>query len=179
MSVIIAGHFETQPQIEAAIASLEQAGFPAEAIAWFYVNPPGQHDAYPIGGDHDKSPGAENTGAGAAAGVAAGATAGVAAIPVLGPAGPLVGAYIGSLIGSLASTREEGDAPQPDEAPQEHRAGLMLAVAVDDAKAQLAVDVLERAGASDIEIAEGTIKDGDWTDFDPLVPPRLLKRGSK
>jgi hypothetical protein len=55
----------------------------------------------------------------------------------------------------------------------------MLAVAVDDTNAQLAVNALERAGALDIEIAEGTIKDGDWIDFNPLVPPRMIKRGPK
>jgi hypothetical protein len=177
MSTIIAGHFETQPQVEEALAALERAGFPAERIAWFYVNPPGQHDAYPLGGDHDKSPGAEETDKGVATGIAAGATAGVAALPVLGPVGPLLGAYVGSLVGSLAATKEENETAGQESVPPEHRPGLMLAVAVDGPEQQRAVDVLERAGGSDIEIAEGTIKDGDWIDFDPLAPPRLIRRG--
>jgi hypothetical protein len=174
MSTIIAGHFETQPQVEEAIAELERAGFPADRIAWFYVNPPGQHDAYPLGGDFDKSPGAEETGKGVTAGIAAGATAGIAAVPVLGPAGPLLGAYVGSLVGSLASTKESDEmAPQE---PHEHPPGLMVAVAVDESGQQRAIDMFERAGASYIETAEGTIRDGDWIDFDPLARPQLVKR---
>jgi phage tail tape-measure protein len=172
MSTIIAGHFETQPQIAEAMAGLKNAGFPAERVAWFYVNPPGQHDAHPLGGDYDKSPGAEDTGKGVTTGIAAGATAGIAAVPVLGPAGPLLGAYVGSLVGTLASTKD-GDEMAPQE-PHEHPPGLMLAVAVDGQEQQRAIDMLRRAGGSGIEIADGTIRDGNWVDFDPLATPRLV-----
>ncbi|HEV7616693.1 MAG TPA: hypothetical protein VGO51_01160 [Burkholderiaceae bacterium] len=176
MSTIIAGRFELQPQAEAAISELRRAGFTSEQIAYFYVNPPGQHDVYPLGGDHDKSPGAEETDKGVAAGIAAGAAAGLATVPVLGPAGPLVGAYVGALAGSLAATKEPDEMGEKDDAPPERKAGLMVAVAADDSGRQrLAIEVLHSMGASDIERAHGTIQNGDWIDFDPVAPPKLIK----
>jgi hypothetical protein len=176
MSTIIAGRFELQPQAEAAIGALRRAGFPPEQIAYFYVNPPGQHDVYPLGGDHDKSPGAEETGKGVAAGIVAGAAAGLATVPVLGPAGPLVGAYVGALAGTLATTKEPDEMGEKDDAPPERKAGMRVAVAADDsARQRLAIEVLHSMGASDIERAHGTIQNGDWIDFDPVAPPKLIK----
>src|SRR5690606_30633390 len=132
----------------------------------FYVNPPGQHDMHPLGGDEDKSEGAEKTPRGAAAGTAAGAAAGLAAAPVLGPAGPLTGAYVGSLVGSLSQMEKTGEAaedPDSEDKPKEHRAGMMVAVAVEDVEAERrAIDALVSVGATDTEIAEGTIENGDW-----------------
>jgi hypothetical protein len=172
--MIIAGHLETQPQVEQAIGELLRAGFPADQIASFYVNPPGQHDTYPIGGDFEKSPGAEDTDKGAAAGVATGAAAGFAAAPVIGPLGPLVGGYVGALVGGLAETKDSDEGPSADR-PHEHRSGLMIAVAADDdSLRQRAIDLLLSLGASDIEQAEGTIENSDWVDFNPVAPPRLI-----
>jgi hypothetical protein len=175
MSKIIAGRFETQPQVEQAIAELQRAGLPLDQVASFYVNPPGQHDAFPIGGDTAISPGAEDTPKGAAAGVVAGAAAGLAAAPVIGPVGPLVGAYVGSMIGGLAQTKEGDETESPDR-PHEHRAGLYVAVAAEDDELRgRMIDALDRLGAMDIEIAEGTIENGDWVDFNPVTPPHLIK----
>jgi hypothetical protein len=36
------------------------------------------------------------------------------------------------------------------------------------------VDTLRRLGAHDIERAEGTWRDGDWVDFNPLAPAQLI-----
>ena len=165
MSIIIAGRFEQQPQVATAIAALENAGVPRDHIASFYVNPPGQHDRYPIGGDYEKSPGAEQTDKGAATGVVAGAAAGLAAAPLVGPAGPAVGAYVGALIGGMNKTEDENR-------PHEHREGMRVAVALDDTlPEQRVLDILSAEGATDLERVEGTIKDGDWVDFNPVEPP--------
>jgi phage tail tape-measure protein len=178
MSTIIAGHLQTQPQIEEAIGELTRAGFASHQIASFYVNPPGRHGAYSIGGDFDKSPGAENTGKGTAAGVAAGAAAGLAAAPVIGPLGPLVGAHLGGLVGGLSQTRDSDESSDADR-PHEHREGMMIAVAIgDESLRDRAVDVLRALGAFDIEVAEGTIANGDWVDFNPLMPPRFIPGSS-
>jgi hypothetical protein len=177
MSTIIAGRFQQQSEIDAAVEELQRAGFSLEKISSFYVNPPGQHDAYPIGGDVEKSPGAEETDKGATKGVITGAAAGLAAVPVVGPVGPLVGAYIGSLVGSLSELKDpatEGKSGEAEETPPEHRAGLRVAVAADDA-APLAIEVLWSLDAYDIERAEGTIENGDWVDFNPVAPPNLIK----
>lgn len=175
MSTIIAGRFETQPQVEQTVAELQRAGFTTDHIASFYVNPPGQHDAYPIGGDTAISAGAEDTTKGAAAGVAGGAAAGLAAAPAIGPVGPLVGAYVGSMIGGLSQTKE-GEDTEAANKPHEHRAGMYVAVAIDDeAHQRRASELLDKQGACDIEIAEGKIENGDWVDFNPVAPPRLIK----
>ncbi len=88
MAHIIAGYLQQQEQVQEAINQLIGAGFAKKKISAFYVNPAGQHDLYPIGGDQDKSPGAQ--------------------------------------------------------------------------------------GAEQIERAEGTISDGNWSDFNPLTPPVLV-----
>jgi predicted dinucleotide-binding enzyme len=52
---------------------------------------------------------------------------------------------------------------------------MMVAVAADDEAAQRrVVEILRALGAYDIEIAQGTIANGDWVDFDPLLPPRFI-----
>lgn len=178
MSTIIAGHVETQTQLQEVVSELQRAGFSPEQIASFYVNPPGQHDRYPIGGDFEKSPGAEDTDKGAAAGVAVGAAAGLAAMPVIGPLGPLVGGYVGGLVGSLYETKDADQDTPPNAPPHEHRSGLMVAVAADDEAARKrAIELLHAMGAYDIEKAEGTISDGDWVDFDPVASPNLIELG--
>lgn len=185
MTHIIAGRFTLQDEAIAATEALERAGFARERISRFYCNPPGRHAGTSIGGDHDRSPGAEDTpsgytkggGAGAAVGVAVGA----AGTPVLGPLAPalggLVGAHVGGLVGSAASMKDRNEEDAVG-TPPEREAGMMVAVGIDDdAMQDRAVDALRSLGAMDIEAAEGTIEDGDWRDFDPFLPPALLPQG--
>ena len=190
MSTIIAGKFQLQDEAGSAIAALEGAGFARHAIASFYVNPPGQHDLYPVGGDSDDSPGAHEapSGAirGAEIGVAVGAVAGVVVAPFLAPAaaalgaglGAGVGAYTGSLAGALGSLGDPVEHKHDDnfekadrEVQPMRRAGMLVAVAVPAGGARSdAVRVLREQGAHDIEWAEGSISNGEWVDFDPLSP---------
>lgn len=183
MSTIIAGRFEQQAAAQEAAEEFMRAGFGAERIASFYVNPRGQHDAYAYGGDHEQSPGAKESGRGTAAGAAAGAAAGVAASPLLGPVGVvtggLVGAHIGGLVGSMSKMKEHGETGGNEEEAENavplRRSGMMVAVAIDSADQEdQVVNLLRSLGASDIERAEGTIAEGDWTDFDPVAPPELI-----
>ena len=53
MQTIIAGRFEQQDDSARAVEELAQAGFAREHISSFYLNPPGPHDTFPIGGDVD------------------------------------------------------------------------------------------------------------------------------
>jgi hypothetical protein len=58
MELIIAGRFPTKGEADAVALALEP--FVARAdICIFHNNPPGQHDAYPIGGDEYRDPGAK------------------------------------------------------------------------------------------------------------------------
>jgi hypothetical protein len=183
MSTIIAGHFQLQDEIADARLALLGAGFAAARISSFYVNPPGQHDLYELGGDHDKSPGAkesdEGVVKGGAAGAVAGAVAGAATMAVTGPVGPVVGALVGAHVGSLYSLNKMKDRGEADEdgsnqhAPR--KSGMLIAVAVDDTEQeQQALALLRRLGARDIERAEGRITAGDWGDFNPNSLPELV-----
>jgi hypothetical protein len=177
MATIIAGRFDEQDEVQAAVAALEQAGFASDHISAFYTNPPGRHATFPIGGDHAESEGVDESKTGMKQGMrtgaAAGAAAGLAAAPAIGPVGPvvggLVGAHLGSMIGALSHT-EEGDETQPV-----RQSGMLVAVEVGDQEDERhAIDVLRSHGAADIERAEGTISDGDWRDFNPVSTPSLI-----
>ncbi len=197
MTPIIAGRFEQNDRAEAAAEALRRAGrFDAHDVSVFFVNPPGQHATFPIGGDRDVSPGAKHAegGAlkGAALGGAVGAGVGLAATPLLGPAALLAGAgagaYAGSLVGALGDMKgtadtepaeEGGDtvvvATSPGTGSPVREGGVLVAVrAVDFAKRVDAVNILRSAGAQDIERGDGTWEAGHWIDFDPLKPPLLV-----
>lgn len=181
MATIIAAGFETYDESRAALARLAEAGIDAEYICEFAVNPPGMHDRTPIGGDHATSDGAMEAHGGAAKGLAAGAAigavAGAAAVPLIGPAGIVAGAgagaYTGSLIGGMKGGVDKEE--QPDDTiirPAE----TLVAVNADMAgiEADRIVRMFEECGAWQIETAQGTWADGEWADFDPVVPPRLV-----
>ena len=193
MNTIIAGRFELQDQGEEVLRALRGAGFPREAMTLFYVNPDGQHDIYPIGGDDDDSPGARDADKGALAGgglgAAAGLAAGAAAAAVAGPVGIAaavgVGAYTGSLAGAVNSTNEESEVDEAAEEGENNRklterhAGIHVAVRVDgegapDDGQAIAVSTLQSHGAMDIEQAEGLLEEGNWKDFDPREVVHLV-----
>lgn len=181
MATIIAGRFAQQHEVEEMVAHLAEQGFAHDKISTFYLNPRGRHATYPIGGDEDKSPGAEKTDVGVATGAAAGAAVGVAVSPLLGPVGPIagggLGGYLGGLVGGLSTLKERGDTgdgEDPDNALPIRHSGMFVAVEVaDDAAQDLAVQALASCGALDIEMAEGHINDADWADFDPSLAPRF------
>ncbi len=183
MSPIIAGHFQLQEQIEQARRALIDAGFGEDQISAFYVNQPGQHDLYELGGDRENSPGAKETPEGvtkgAAAGGVLGAAVGLATSAAMGPVGPVIGALLGAHVGSLYSLTKMKEAGEPevgDENCAEPRtAGMLIAVALAGAaEEKCALGALRGLGAIHIERADGTIIDGDWIDFDPLSVPVLL-----
>ena len=184
MTKIIAGRFIELADADAAADRLVNAGFERQNLAAFFVNSPGKHDLYPIGGDQDESPGTRSAGAGAAAGAAGGGAAGAAAGAIMGPAGAVagaaVGAYVGSLPGALDSMHQKTarSATQgATSAPRIREAGMLLAVAMPDGESESkAADVLRRAGATEIEQNTGEIRNGDWVDFDPLAPPGATVR---
>lgn len=185
MGYVIAGRFEQQGLVQQAREEILRAGFSEDKVSTFYLNPPGQHDLYKVGGDRDESPGAKHSESGLIKGGAAGAAVGVAVgavtIPVLGPVGPiaggLLGAHLGDLGGALGSMDDNGEAAARGKVPL-RRAGLMVAVAAENSEEEKrAISVLQALHAEDIERSEGQIVDGDWQDFDPLAPPSLLDAG--
>lgn len=181
MATIIAGGFENAVEAEAAMARLREAGIAEEAMCEFAVNPPGQHDRTPIGGDRAASPGSETAGAegvkSGAVGAVIGAVAGISATPLLGPAGIAVGAGVGAYTGSLVGGMKRGvdREAQPDHTVM-RPAEALVAVNCDGApvgEAEVA-RILEMGGAWQVERTEGAWANGEWADFDPALPPHLI-----
>ena len=180
MATIIAGGFDVYSKTQAALQRLREAGVADANLCEFRINPAGEHDKTPIGGDRHKSPGAKDAedgaGKGAAIGAALGVAAGIAATPIVGPAGIIaaagVGGYTGSLVGSLGEVSGER---QPDEA-EVRPAEAMVAVNVDagTVAAETIVRIFEECGAQQIEQAKGTWANGEWADFDPVSRPQLI-----
>lgn len=181
---IIAGRFDNFAKAETTASRLRAQGLAEEDLSVFYVNPPGQHATYPIGGDTAADPGARRSGFGAMAGVLlgaiAGAALGAACITMLAISPPVslfvlvfatgLGAYVGSLAGALLLTREGRAEGRGGRAPVRN-AGVLLAAHVEPANADLVCELLRKGGARDIERARGHWREGRWADFDPLAPP--------
>src|SRR5215831_8760065 len=191
MARIIAGRFEQKPEADRAVDTLRRRGFGADQVNAFFLNPPGQHAKFPVGGDENVSPGATKASGSAAKGAlvggAAGLVLGLAAAPL---AGVGVGAYAGSLVGALNGMKKPVDpgeaARRPQSADSEidpsgrppRLAGVMVTVyAPDEERRSIAINVLHSGGARDIEHAEGEWRDGKWIDFDPLKAPELVGSG--
>ena len=102
MSMIVAGNFTTKIEADSAIEALLSGGIGADHVCVFAINPPGQHDSYPIGGDEDESRGSTEAGEGALKGAAIGGAIGLGAGIVAGPVGMDGGAAVGAYVGSFA-----------------------------------------------------------------------------
>ena len=185
MANIIAARVETQADAERLLEALRRAGFAADEVTSFYLNPPGRHAEYPIGGDAHHDEGTKESGKTAAAGAAVGGATGLAlgaavaaaAEPgmtaIAGLAGAGVGAYVGSLAGGLTGARSGRPNDATLEEPVERPAGVIVAVRTDQNE-DTAVQVLRAEGASEIERATGEWRDGSWVDFDPRRAPELI-----
>ena len=179
MERIIAGRFQTKGDADAVAALIAQYVDTAD-ICIFHNNPPGQHDAFAVGGDEDEDPGAEGAGKSAAAtAVAAGLTAGaIGALggPVVALAAAAIGAYSGSLVGAMAGLGNHDDKPR---APERRPGGVMLSVRIaNPVNEKRVIATLRAEGAADIEQAHGEWRDGDWADFNPVAAPRLVESAS-
>ena len=189
MTTIIAGRFETQAEADRAAEALAAAGFGPDEHTTFFLNPPGQHSQYPIGGDAHHDEGTKDSGPKATAVAAAGSVAGLALGTVTGAAlgepgftvaGAIAGAGIGGYVGALAGGLTGSRAGDPDaasiEEPVERAAGMMVAVRADREGAEAdALRVLRAQGAVEIERAQGEWRDGSWVDFDPRRPPQFIE----
>lgn len=178
MSTIIAGMFANIDDANNTVDSLLRRGVEERDVTQFANGPPGQHAQFPIGGDENSDPGAKHAHVSAltGAGIGAGTGAVIGAV-VAGPPGGAVGAGIGAYIGSLAGAMEGLDGKGSDKHPLRRPAGVVIAVRVEDAGDEgRVIEVLKAENASHIEKAEGVWRNGQWEDFDPVEPPRLLQQ---
>jgi hypothetical protein len=177
MTRIVAGVFDDERAATAAAHELRDAGFQAGDLDQFALNPPGRHDALPLGGDEDADAtargGDKGAVTGAAIGTAVGAVAGLAATPLIGPIAIAGGAAAGAYAGSLAGAVERMGKGQP--AAEARPAGVMVAVNTETQNDDVAIGVLRDSAARMIERAEGAWRDGKWVDFDPVRAPDIVE----
>jgi len=175
MDRIIAGRFHTKGEADSAAAAIVQYADRAD-ICIFHNNPPGQHGLTEVGGDEHEDPGTAGAGRTAtesaiAGGLAAGAV-GALGGPVVAIAAAATGAYLGSLAGALGGVGDAGDRTHPSD---RRPGGIMLSVRVaTPLNEKRVIATLREQGAADIEQADGTWRDGDWTDFNPAAAPLLV-----
>ena len=190
MANIIAGIVDTQEAADRAAASLVEQGFARADVSAFYLNPPGMHDTYPIGGDAHHDAGTKAAGKTAAAGAAVGGVTGLAVgtavalaadsgLATVGAiAGAGVGAYVGSLAGGLSGTEHGRMRDASIEEPAERHAGIVVAVRAEGEQAERkAIETLRASGVRNLERAEGLWTPGAdpaWTDFDPRTSPQRI-----
>lgn len=188
MAQIIAARFDTQAQADAALGALRALGVSSTDSTTFYLNPPGQHSEYPIGGDAHHDEGTKHAGAsakavaaiGSAAGLALGTATGAAlGEPGFTAAGAIAGAGLGGYVGALAGglTGSRGGKPENAtiEEPVERHGGMMVAVALGSGVGEEEVlRVLRAQSAAHIERAQGEIRDGEWVDFDARRPAEYI-----
>jgi hypothetical protein len=192
MNTIIAGRFQRKDQAEEAMAQLVLSGFASEQVTSFFVNPGGQHDLYPIGGDEDESRGTHDASSGAASAAAVGGgvglAVGIATLPIVGPGAAVaavgVAAYTGSLVGALgrmgAPSGPDNEATRVQSELDDallRKSGMLVAVcAPTSAEQTTAIRVLCAQEAVDVEQAKGTFNEGHWVDFNPLTPVTPVAR---
>jgi hypothetical protein len=151
MSIIIAGNVLKPDAVQSTLAALMRAGFATDQTTTFFINPPGLHVGSLRGGEEVRSRASQNA-------------AGDAAFP----------AAVGN-----ADNRINPETPAARDALRRRepsrKTGLMIATAAAASRDEAAaVRILRAHGAVDIERAEGTIAAGEWTDFNPLTPPKLV-----
>jgi hypothetical protein len=188
MSLIVAARFDTFEAAEHAARSLFDHQFQEEDVNIFFVNPPGQHDRHPLGGDHDADVGVASShkGAGAIAALfaAIGFVIGLALAELfhinwvwfVALVGGMVGAYGGTLLGAMQRARKTPSMRAPGVQQRSRSAGVLLSVHVDAQTETLAATTLRDAGGQDVEKASGRWQQGRWSDFDALKPPVLSDR---
>jgi len=175
MERIIAGRFQSIDAADTAAALIAKYVEMSD-ICVFYNNPPGQHDAYYLGGDEDEDPGAQGagksaTGMAVVGGLAAGAI-GALGGPVVAIAAAGAGAFTGSLVGAMAGLGQEDAKPTVLE---RRPSGVMLSVRIaKPMNERRVIASLRDVGAECIEQAMGAWRDGRWTDFDPVTVPHLV-----
>jgi hypothetical protein len=188
LAQIIAARFETQAQADSALGALRAVGVSPADSTTFYLNAPGQHAEYPIGGDAHHDEGTKHAGAqakavaavGGAAGLALGAaTAAALGEPALTAAGAIAGAGVGGYVGALAGglTGSRGGKPEnaTTEEPVERHGGVMVAVQLGSGVTEDdIVRVMRTQGALHTERAQGELRDGEWVDFDARRPPDYI-----
>jgi len=171
----VVGLFDNFEAAKKAAADLERAGITRDQISVVAGNESGRYQDYISGtGEVGKSTGSK-AGAGAAIGGGLGLLAGLAAlaIPGFGPIiamGPiataLTGAGVGAAAGGIIGGLREAGVPEHHAeyyAEGIRRGGVLLTVRTTEAMADKAADILDAAGARDVEEKSREWRSSGWT----------------
>ena len=195
MAKTIVGLFDTMNEAQTVVQELVNNGFNRNEISLVANNATGEHGNgnTTTGGTTEDRGGhaAEGAGTGAVGGTVVGGVIGLLvgigalAIPGIGPvlaAGPIaaalgstaLGAGIGAAAGGLVGALVGAGVPEEEAnyySEGVRRGGTLVTVASDDAKAQTAYDIFQRAGAVDIKQRGAEYKQSGFSRFDPNAQP--------
>jgi stress response protein YsnF len=171
----VVGLFDEMRDAERAVSELEREGIPRSDISVLAGNESGRYGQYLEPADKTGKKVATGAGAGAAIGGGLGLVAGLTAlaIPGFGPiiaAGPIaaaltgagIGAATGGLIGGLTSSgvsREDAEYY----AEGVRRGGVLVTVKTDEGLADRAADILDGAGARDVDERASEWRKSGWS----------------
>lgn len=187
MTILITGNFQQHSEARQVLADLEGSGFSVDQTTSFLVHPAGRSALDPAlvvparaGGEAAGTAPEPDQPA-----VRAIAVAGAATLPLPGAgdarAASAIGAHAGAGYSSLSKLADR-DGPQAEVMP-DHRAarglarqpGMLVAVLANEpAEQDVAIRILRKHGATDIERLEGVISAGTWTGFNPSLQLNLL-----
>lgn len=172
----VVGLYDTFTDAQNAVDQLVSAGFMRDNLSVVSNNARGEYRV-------DTGDDIDGAGAGATGGALVGGTIGVLAglgafaIPGIGPviaAGPLLaglaGAGVGALTGGLLGALTDAGISEDDAhyyAEGIRRGGTLVMANVDDNRADYARDVLNQAGAVNVEERASTWRASGWDRFDP------------
>lgn len=199
MSKVINGNFQDLDAAKRAVEDLLSMGFSADRTTCFSLTliaertkKTGHTPANDVlsDADHAVQTGLEKEAPAAAEGALLGAAVGGAigvafalGAPPLAAATALgIGAYGGSLYGALsgmeaadAKATEAAEATAMKQTSHARQSGtLVAAVANGEVQLDSAKRILQSHGATDIELREGILQNGQWLDFNPSSPLQLL-----
>jgi len=180
MAKTVIGLFDRMDEGHQVVQELIDHGFERDDISLVS----GQEGEYVTErGDERTSGAAVGAGAGAAIGGISGLLVGLGAlaIPGIGPviaAGPLVtalaGAGLGATAGGIIGALTDLGVPEEEAhayAEGVRRGGVLIAVDTDDQRADRAAEIMERAGAIDVDERATHWRQSGWTRFDPDAGP--------
>jgi hypothetical protein len=176
MTTTVTHLFDDYGRAQEAVRALETLGFTSEEVSLA--------SRFRDNGELLEGPSGAATGAsmGAAAGAGTGllTALGVIAIPGLGPlvaagvlattlAGAATGAAAGGILGALTDYGvSEEDAHVYSEGIR--RGGTLVTVRVDDHRAEMAREILNRYDPVDLPARRDAYREGGWTRYDPNAP---------
>jgi uncharacterized protein (TIGR02271 family) len=180
MAKTVIGLFDTMDEAQHVVQTLINEGFRRDDISLVSR----RDDGYVTERGDDRTSGAAvGAGAGAALGGISGLLIGLGAlaIPGIGPviaAGPLVttlaGAGLGAAAGGIIGALTDLGVPEEEAhyyAEGVRRGGVLIVVDADDQRAERAAEVMERAGAIDVDERAERWRQSGWARFDAAAGP--------